>query len=518
MAGTTTYAEFIKFPNTQKRYLILFFAIDAFSAATRSFSVSNIGNPAQVSGTTLSWQGIVANMPRMAKKANDLVGEAMPQWSEVVLYRQDGQDISGDRTGITVDDLGRSWIVKNRSIFIWYGGDDLPFSEYKLVFQGTVTGTKYSDTTVSLSISGKENVIKDVSLGTNLITVGSYPNAGPNIDKSKPVCIGNIFNMKPICVDPDTAGGGANRQFMYHEDGTVTLTAVRADGLPLTIGVQIIDNLDGTFTFNGVTIGSTITCDVAGKFAGQKWASMCSNVMSTYSGVSSDAAAVTTADAALPYSVNYVVYQKTPVADVVNALCEGIPATREFSNSGLWTPKEFTDPAAASVDFAFTEKDILSASPGGEIAKKVYFSYALNCERNWHVQTEDRTPSVPIYADRVRLALEYETGDFTDATIQTKYTDAETETLNTNLDLKTDADLSAAKWVALFGTGRETPSIKIKLRDVLYQIGDVVELTYRREDLYGNITYRFDWNAAKFRIIGITYDFGSKTTTLNLWG
>ena len=156
----TTYAEFIKFPNSEKRYLVVFQAIDNLNptAPARTFLCSNIGNPVEVPGLTARWFGIVKTVPRISQKAKDIIGDALPQWPEVVLFREDNDDISHDRSGISTDDIGRRWIVKNQSCLIYYGGGNLPSSEYKLVFDGKITGSKFGDGTISLSIAGSENL------------------------------------------------------------------------------------------------------------------------------------------------------------------------------------------------------------------------------------------------------------------------------------------------------------------------------------------------------------------------
>jgi len=515
-APATTYAEFARRSNSTKRYLILLTALNRTTLVTKLFYLSNIGGE-DIVGYPVMWHGKVKAIPALTYNTGDFDGSEIPSWSDMVLLREDGYDISFDRSGITMDQLGNEWIVRDQVLYVFYGGDNLPWSEYKTVAYGYMAGIKRTDTAIVIEFEGAASKANRATLATLKVDSVTYPNAGVNTDKTIPLIIGYVFNMRPFIVDFTTD------TYIFH-DNTIPYASlsVYQDGATLTPGTQYTDNANGTFTLVAPATGQ-ITC-FALTYGFSPWATIITNVLQTYAGIpigQIDSAAVTQANIDLSYSVGHVFMEETPVLEAIDTLSMGIPAHRGFTRSGIYTMKEWKDPSAATPDWVINSlRSNTSPVPfiDGSCSERTYGIPVQTCNLqyypNYYPMGDDRLSGVLTPLQKSIFSTPWRSAIFNDPTVVTRYPQA--TTLKKAIRSPGVAGL-AAKWVGLSDTERKEVVLSVKTQILTYEIGDVVEVTYETFLRDGSSYFRHGYNTTNMLIKGIHENYTTKTTTLTLW-
>lgn len=516
----TTMAEFRRKPDSQKRSLMIVRAKDAAtSLITRYFYFSDVGG--ELPGTLGNyWHPMIDEIPNLSYNSREIGGMPTPSWSDAKLRNEDGYDISADRSGIYMEDLGTTWVIQDQPVLCYFGGDDLPFTEYAQTFTGICRGIKRSDSGPVLDLAGLENQIERKTVGTNKIDVATYPNCGANDGKSKPVAIGLCYNVEPPLVDSVTY------RYMFHEGAGPTLFAVYANGKALGGGAYT-DNLDGTFTLTAAPTGR-ITCTVFGAYFGSLWASMLSGVLQTWGGITLsqiDSAAVTAADIALPFAVGTYVQKETPVSDVIAELSDGIPAWYGFQKNGIFSMREVTDPALGTTDWetaSVVSSEIPIAFLDGTLtvgqANTPIFRTNVSYYRNFSATTQNQLDPTLTENQKLAFILPFRKDYYTDTAVLTKYPNAGTKDIVFGTYTLSQAVSCATKWTNLLKVPRQLIRLTIKAMELRYEIGDIVEVTYKTELRDGSTWYRHGLNATKLMITGITENYSRAEITLELWG
>jgi len=511
-------AEFSRKPDSQKRSLMALTAKDAAtSLITRYFYFSDIAG--ELSG--IYWHPMIDAIPDLSYNSREIGGTATPSWSDAKLRNEDGYDISHDRSGIYMEDLGTTWVIQDQPALCWFGGDDLPFSQYKQVFGGTCQGVKRADKGPTLDLSGLENQIKRKMVGSNKITVAAYPNCGTNAGKSKPVAIGYCWNCEPVLVD------FAAYRYMFHENASAALYSVYSDGVTLTTPGQYTNNGDGTFTLTAAPTGR-ITCQIGGPYAFTPWASVLSGVLQTWGGISAgqiDAAAVAAANIAMPYHMSRYVTTETSVFNVVKALSEGVPAWWKFQKNGIFSMREVTDPALQTTDWKISS-EVSSEIPIafidgsltiGQASTPVYRTNAQYLENNAPTTTNQLSGTLT-EAQKMAFVDRYRKDYYQLLSVLTPYPLAGTTDIVLRSYASTHAVSAATKWVNLLKVPRRLVRLTVKAMELGYEIGDIVEVTYKTELKDGSPWYRHGLNATKLMITSIKENYSRAEITLELWG
>ena len=514
----TTMAEFSRKPDSQKRSLMVLTAKDAAtSLITRYFYFSDIAG--ELSG--IYWHPMIEAIPDMTYNSRAIGGNPSPSWSDAKLRNEDGYDISHDRTGIYMEDLGTTWIVQDQPVWCYFAGDSLPLSEYKQVFGGTCQGVKRTDSGPVLDLSGLENQIKRKTVGSNKITVAAYPNCGANAGKSKPVAIGYCINCEPVIVDFSAY------RYMFHENASAILYGVYSNGVTLTTPGQYTNNGDGTFTLTAPPTGR-ITCSLGGPYQFTPWASVLSGVLQTWGGISSgqiDAAAVAAANVVLPYHVSRFVMTETPVFEVVKALSEGVPAWWGFQKTGIFSMREVSEPSARPTDWKISS-DVSSEIPVAfldgsltvaQTGVPIYRTNAQYLENNAPTTTNQLSVTLT-EAQKMFFVDKYKKDYYQDLSVLIPYPLAGTTEITLRSYSVTHAVSASTKWVNLLKVPRKLVRLTVKAMNLEYEIGDIVEVTYKTELTDGSAWYRHGLNATKRMITSIRENYSGAEITLELWG
>lgn len=531
MSRATTWAEFKEKPDSEKRILALLKARQRSAPAViRDFWFSNIEReePVGIAGFALVHKGIKA-VPNLKYSTNEIGGNPpAPSWSNLVLVMEDGYDISVNESGIYFSDLGDAYILENQPVQIWFGGDDLPFSEYQQIFSGTMREPARDDMSLTIPCQGNENRAYRDTVAGSVITAAAWPNAPTgNIGKTIPFAVGFCWNPEPLCVDASVPN---SLRYIFH-DNTVAYGSIGVydAGVALTGGgVQYTDNGDGTFTLAGYVPNGRITCFVVGAWGFSPWATVITNLLQTFAGTpagSIDAAAIAAANAAMPWAVNFYVEKETTVMDVIRQCSVGIPAYYSFQRDGVFRMEKITDPSAKTPNHIINSEisnvspvailnNSLSIKPTGEVVDTVNVDYY----ENYAVIKRDNLSGTLTETQKSLFYTDYRQDTYTDATVATLYDNPGKKNILMRAAFTAATQAAAVAWVDLLKTARWVTQITVKCQDLSYNIGDIVSITFETELQDGSPWYRHGYNDTRLMIIGISENYDKFETTLTLWG
>jgi len=527
MARAKTWAEFKDKPDSEKRVIVLLQARErAVPANVVDFVFSNIEREEPIGFTGIIHKG-VSSVPALRYNTNEIGGNPpAPSWSDIILTREDGYDISPDGSGIYFDDLGKDYILENQPAFVWFGGDDVPWLEYRKTFSGTMGSPAKDDMTLTVPCFGNENRAYRDTIAKTTITAAAFPFAPTgNLGKTIPFCIGFISHMEPICVD-SRAVAPNNMRFAFH-DNTVpySILQVKDAGVTLT-GAQYTNNGDGTFTLAlGYIPNGAITCVVLGAWGFSPWATDITNLITTFSAGAIDAAAVAAANIALPWEVNYLVQSEMSVMDVIRQLSVGVPAYYSFQRDGVFRMEEITDPALKTPDHIINSEmsnispvaildNSLSIKPTGQVIDTASISYY----ENFAVLSRQDLSASLSETQKSILYTTWRQDTYTDPTVSVLYDNPAKKSTLVRVTSIVDSQDAAVRWVNLLKISRSITTIKIKCQDLIYNIGDIVSVTFKTELKDGTPWYRHGLNDTRMMIIGINENYDRFETVLTLWG
>mgnify|MGYP000288519752 CR=1 FL=1 len=520
----TTWEEFKKATNTEKRLVARITAEErAFPFTVRDFWFST--KAGEIPGLPIPIPGHLADVPNLTYSSNEIGGEpADPSWSDLSVYFEDGRDMSVEQNGVFEPDFDTTWIVSHRSVSVWLGGEKLPFSEYQPIFTGICNGLERTDSEIIFRVEGNENQAYRKTIASSVIDAATWPDAGGNIGKTIPVCIGPCRGVEPICLTMTAL----QPIFIFHDIATGPYTSifVYVDGVQL-IPAQFTDNLDGTVTLNFVPT-KTVTMTVFGLYGFDYWATKITNLLTDFADIpvpNINAVAVVAANIAFPISVNKFLKKETPVMDLIAILSEGFPATYGFQRSGVFSMKEITDPALAIADYVINtttsnespvaiNNNSLGEKFNGEIIWRTTMSYYPN-----HKVIDAGNLSATLSPTQRQLfSTDWRKTKYDDVSILQRYPGAAVKQRRVRTLFVNGAQSLAEKWTVLFGDRREITTITVPSINLEYEIGQIVSTTFETKLFDGSAWYRHGYNQRKMMILGMVENYNDYVVTLRLWG
>jgi len=157
-------------------------------------------------------------------------------------------DIELDNTSGELD----SWlddVWDNRDVAVFYGDVKWERADFRLVFDGVLSGVGSSSRT-SLNLMLRDNLqklntpISDVKLG----------GSSTNKDRLIPITIGECHNVSPLLTD------AVNHEYQVHTGAIESIIEVRDNGAPITVTPLLST---GKFRLTSSPVG-TITCSIQG--------------------------------------------------------------------------------------------------------------------------------------------------------------------------------------------------------------------------------------------------------------
>jgi hypothetical protein len=428
---------------------------------------------------------------------NDGFGKMSVTWGELELLNADGQ----------YDELAQSYAIDGRPILIKVGTMDRPYDRFYTVFRGTATGWSIEEDVVRITL--RDNGYRlEVPASPNLYAgTGGLAGGSDLTGKRKPLCFGYADNVSPPLVIPlelvyqvhdgrcQAVSAVYDRGSVLTPDGDVpTADALRAAAIAPGHFLSCV--AEGYMRLGGMPVGD-VTADVQGDATGgvfvSKTAGVIRRLLSRAAGIQDPGELVvssfTDLDTLQPADVGYWVAPDSAqtVREIADLLLGGIGAWGDFRRDGLFRVARFDAPAGAPSG-RYSEVEI------GNIARLALparvspppWRFRVAWGRNWTVQTD---LAGAVGAARVAyLAQEFRTAasSYTALATQIRTTHPlaqDPDPVSSYFRLQGPASDEADRLLLLYSTTRSLYQITLGLEPYIFDIGDMIFVTYPRWDL-----------------------------------
>lgn len=351
-----------------------------------------------------------------------------------------------------------------------------------------------------------------VKVPTAVLTKSEFPNLPDAlVGKPKPIIDGDVKHFEPLLVDPTiprylVAGHAC-------EDVAVT---VYDRGTPTALTVTK-NNASGYFDLGGTPVGK-VTCDakgrkISGAFSNKLW-DIVENKLKTdanpvFAASELDTATFLTAKRDSNYACGLATTEQADVLSALDRLVTSVIGWYVLRPDGVVAVGQLAAPASAAV---------LSFSDDTELYED---SFELSfVPPVWQITVhyaplevtfgDGEIASTVSEAGKRYLKTGYKTLEWSDATIKTKYPQAETKTIETRLLNEADAQAVLDRAKMLFGVRQARVSADFNMAPLLLRLHDTVAFTHADYDVTGN------WRVVKIRET-YTATRGETTVRLELW-
>jgi hypothetical protein len=213
-----------------------------------------------------------------------------------------------------------------------------------------------------------------------------------------------------------------------------------------------------------------------------------------------------------PLGIN--ITDEMTVEDAINLVCGSVGAWYGFDNLNRFRVKILSFPGTtylASID----EFEILSIEQeqiGANSVNSPVWRYAMNCVKNWTIQTTDTLAGSVSDADRAFYAQEWRTEERSDSSVKTAHLSAQDITADGYFISATDANTEALRRLTIL----KYRSVLIKVVVIInpanaasFEVGSDIKITYKRFGLQ---------SGKVLKIISSEADYRKGQIQLGLWG
>lgn len=194
-ANTTLYVNFGGLnPNTD---VSLIPAMLYFVVRIATEGVSFLLYSAQVWGT-LQWSQFLWENTAPADRYYDPYLQSIPSISQSTKQLLGGYAttsvsniVINNKSGF-FDSFLQNYVWENQKVTVKFGGENLPYSEYATVFQGTIIEKTWTRDAITLQVRSWQDRLLDL-IPRNIFTVAAYPNMNPQMVGSvRPIAYGTF--------------------------------------------------------------------------------------------------------------------------------------------------------------------------------------------------------------------------------------------------------------------------------------------------------------------------------------
>ncbi len=424
-------------------------------------------------------------------QSNEMNGSSTPGTGDITLLNGDGSlDYS----------LEMDW--DQGDIVIKVGMEDSPYTEFEPILKAVADGITWDLDTINIRLRDKRATLNK-AIQQSFYGVGDCPNL---VGKPKPLCVGQVRNITPACVNP------VSQIYQVHDGEIKAIDAVYFNGLQATAGSDYtVDLLTGQFTLL-VNPNGLVTVDVRGAIVDGIYITTCSDIVkyiaSTYGGIESF-------DEVSFSQVNFInasvvgIYTGTEpktVNAILDSLVESIGGWWRFTRLDQFQIGVFS--TIGETALSITKENITRIS---RVASPVRPRLTnLQYKKNWTVITPDALAgavideNVTFYSNEFRNVVSgNENPDEVSQFSRERY-------VSTLLDSTIDAQTEVDRQQALFGD-KQKSIYDITLDSLLFKdvIGKNIFITYNRFGLD---------DGRVFKIIGSKENGRFDEQTLTIWG
>lgn len=282
-------------------------------------------------------------------------------------------------------------------------------------------------------------------------------------DKLIPICLGRVFNITPVLIDPLTS------KYKFNIESSQALTAAKFNGDVVAPESYVVDLAESTITFNTMPIGQ-ITLDVDGINTGS-WKQTASDIIShIFPGAVIEPGLAT-------YLLGIFIDDETSLSDLLDDITGSIGAFWRFDESGSLHIQEFKDVTGVSVNKIsddHNQEDSRRVAFTLVPSKEVVIGYARNYTKISNVAGNVYTtdPSIAEHLQSSNLVTKASDIDIAEAFVKSAIIEANTAIVN-----KADAVIEAVRRLNIGSTPRVIYQTKQMAAGFKLTLGKEVKLT-----------------------------------------
>jgi len=466
-----SFADFLKLPRSKKYFLFDLTGWDGTNSTT--YRLSNLPKVFNNYFYEPRIQGIPAfsRVMQLWKFAS-----SQTSFGNLIVLNGDAQ----------MDSM-RNWIFSGQDFSCKLGGDEILDADYTEVLKGVMGKPEYSDSKVVIPIKDYSAKLKK-ELPPNIYTsTANMPTE--TVGSPIPLCFGTVKNIKPVLIDD------ATMTFQVHDGRINDITAVYDDGAVFSSFTKDLSN--GKFTLTASPVGGLdkITCDVQGYHNGTKQlikpGEILNHIATTYTTLTSgdlDAASFTQLDVDRPYDIGFYIRNKQSVFSVFDNVLRGILSDWGFTRTGKLQVLAFELPGTYSEKYE--NREFMSFRELKNILPAVYHRFSIKYAMDW--SDDSKTAQVMVE----------------DATVLTKYANAEEREVDTYLVNQSDATTVGNKFLSIFDGTHYAIEFTIKIRAFVHNLMDTIRVNRSR----------YSMTDKDFRIVGISEDYTNNRVKLTCFG
>ena len=331
--------------------------------------------------------------------------------------------------------------------------------------------------------------------------------SGPNKDRPKPLCFGEVYNVTPALINDTT------HEYQVHDGQIEDIVTVYENGVATALTVTE-DLTNGKFTLSAKPSGQ-LTCDVKGaKPSGTyltKSGEIIKHIIINQGGIAAgdvNTSSITTLDTDAPYTIGVFVPDRRNTIDVLDEIITSVGGYYGFTRAGVFFVGRLVAPTGTAVT-DIGDHDIVG-EPQVTFDQTPLKQVRLFYKRNWTVITAGVATTIA-EAQRAYLlekGLIYATTE--DAAIVAAHPRAQApDAVLTLIAGLADATTEAARRATLFGTQRFKYKVQVHSDETTaLNLGDIVTLTDERYGLSAG---------KKCLVIGIREYVLDSRAELELW-
>lgn len=374
-------------------------------------------------------------------------------------------EISLDNTEGDLDDL-LMYICTNRSVKVLIGDISWPKADFRTIYNGVIEDIiPKGRTQFSIVMTDMLQLLNGPVSET---VVADRDNA------FSPVCFGEVSNVTPLLVDPNTL------TYAVHTQNIGGLIEVRDAGVP----TEFINNADGTFTLVSNPYGE-VCCSVWGHLGSGYSDTIADTIQSlvTEFGTSNRLALsdIDTANFAAfaannQQTVGIYHSSRQNMIATINSLANSVGAGVATSKTGQLRIHQIVDPALATALITVSQDDLVEGSMTISSRINPLPSFKLAYNQNY---SPDGTIASGIPArDKALLIESWKHKQVANSEVISAYRLFDEPTVKeTALQVGTEAEAEAARWLALFNTPRFLLRFTGFTKTLCIELGDVIELS-----------------------------------------
>jgi hypothetical protein len=453
----------------------------------------------------IMYMPLLDTVPSLSANNQQLVfGRASMSSGRMVL--KNGQDSDWGDTG-PFDEVIYDWIWKNKKVRILVGGEDLPYSEYKLSWLGLIDEPERNNSAVIFTLLDILSVLQTkiptetYATGTG---AGQYQYLEPGAEgKPIPIIYGWCYNVRPTQINTTTW------RFKLAGHALKGIDKVRENGVDITTNATM-DLANGEFTLSAYA-GGVITCDVRGKKTGTTLINYYGNIfydlVTSYGGLTAadlDAAQLPTQmNIDADYWLGIVIDSIQEIESILSILDLSCMAWHGKLRNGLLTAKVSVLPDPAQVDKqTYTEVEVLESSERLS-HQNLYYRVRVGYKKNWYVQNNTSTK---VGDGKENWSYDYLWAIAENLPTKYKYDCQEVKEIKTYLMEETNAQYLANAMLAFVKEPWLIATQKVKLKPVDAELGHTIVINKNRFSLTDN-----DYN---LQLIDFDEDHDKSTITM----